>query len=332
MVEVKNISSVIQQYLADFKSYAADQEFSAEPNTLYQPLDYALSNSGKALRPVLVLMACEMFQDSYKEALPAALAIEWFHNFTLIHDDIMDDADIRRGKPSVYAKYGTNTAILSGDALLIKAYQQLANSPQSALADVLHMFNKTALGVCEGQQYDVDFETADSVHESEYLRMIGLKTAVLLSASVYIGARIGGASQKQAEALYKGTYDIGVAFQIQDDILDSFGNEKTFGKRIGGDILNNKKTILCIHAMQQANPGQMHVLHNLMNKAYSGDEQDKIDQITEIFIATQAKSYAEEVRDSLFHSGKAIIEKNCENKAVFNRFYAFTQWLMHRNV
>lgn len=217
-----------------------------EPRGLYEPIAYELSIGGKRVRPVLTMMACNLFSDDLKAAVAPALGIEVFHNFTLLHDDIMDRADIRRGLPTVHKKWNDNTAILSGDVMLIVAYQLIAQTPMPHLKEVLDLFSKTAAEICEGQQYDVDYEARKKVEIDEYIEMIRLKTAVLLGCALKTGAIIGNASPADANLLYDVGINIGLAFQLKDDLLDVYGDEATFGKKIGGDILCNKKTYLLI--------------------------------------------------------------------------------------
>ena len=225
------------------ENYLAQTEFPAEPELLYAPIAYSLSGGGKRLRPMLVLLAHAVFADNVQQALPAAGAVEVFHNFTLLHDDIMDNAAIRRGKPSVFAKWGQNVAILSGDAMLIYAYRLLCGLPADKLPQVLATFDDMALEVCEGQQYDMDFEKKQKVSVVEYMHMIELKTSALLAGSVLIGALLGGASENDCRKLRRFAIELGLAFQLQDDLLDSYGDER-LGKAIGGDILEGKKTYL----------------------------------------------------------------------------------------
>ncbi|PRD52668.1 polyprenyl synthetase family protein [Sphingobacterium gobiense] len=230
-----------------FQNYLEKAHFPQAPQYLYDPIRYILSLSGKRIRPLLVLMGAELFDKSVVEqALPASAAIEFFHNFSLIHDDIMDVAPLRRGKPTVHQKWNDNVAILSGDALLIKAYQELAKCPTEKIPSLLHLFNVTSLQVCEGQQYDMDFEMRTQVSEPEYIDMIRLKTSVLLGCALQMGAIIAGADERSQTLLYDFGVNLGIAFQLQDDILDVYGNPKSFGKQVGGDILSNKKTILFI--------------------------------------------------------------------------------------
>jgi geranylgeranyl diphosphate synthase, type II len=222
------------------------------PRGLYDPIAYVLSMGGKRIRPALTLMACNLFTDDLVPAIPSALGLEIFHNFTLLHDDIMDKADVRRGNPTVHKKWDENTAILSGDVMQIAAFQYMAQSPIDQLKRALDLFSTTAAEICEGQQYDVDFEGRDKVEAEEYLEMIRLKTAVLLACSLQIGAWIGGATDANASLLYNFGINLGLAFQLKDDLLDVYGDEATFGKKIGGDILCNKKTYLLIHALELA--------------------------------------------------------------------------------
>jgi len=223
-----------------------------EPANLYEPIRYVLAFGGKRIRPVLTLMCSSLFDPDPAKTLPAALAIEVFHNFTLLHDDIIDKADLRRKQPTVHVKWNSNIAILSGDAMLIKAYELLSQTSYDKLKPVMDVFNKTAIEVCEGQQYDMDFENIPSVTVEQYLQMIGLKTSVLLAASMKIGALAGGADAVSSNRLYEAGRYMGLAFQLQDDWLDSFGNQQTFGKKIGGDITANKKTYLFIKTLEAA--------------------------------------------------------------------------------
>ena len=224
-----------------------------DPSNLYEPVDYCLKNGGKRIRPQMTLMGCELFNGKIKDAISAAIGLELLHNFTLMHDDIMDEAPIRRGQPSVYKKYGTNTAILSGDAMLALAYNYMLDVPDCISKDIILLFNKTIIEVCEGQQYDLDFETLDNVPEADYLNMIRLKTAVLPANCLVVGAMISkNVTDADLEKLYKFGEMIGLAFQIQDDRLDVYADEKVFGKKTGGDILTNKKTWLYIKALEVA--------------------------------------------------------------------------------
>lgn len=277
-------------------------DWSKEPQGLYAPIAYALSSGGKRLRMQLVLAGCRLVGGNEQDALPFAEAIEVFHNFTLLHDDVMDRADVRRGKPTVHVKWNDNTAILSGDQMLIEAYHLLEGVPEQYLPQLLRLFTKTATEICEGQQYDVDFEQRDDVQISDYIEMIRLKTSVLLAAALQGGAIIGGATEAQQEALYNYGIHLGLAFQIQDDLLDCFGDSDTFGKAIGGDISCNKKTYLLLSARDNADMKQRAALERwLMQTAPS---QEKIDAVKQLYIATQAREAAEQAIQQ--HTGEAL--------------------------
>ena len=246
MIQEKHIENTISELFGNLK-------FTAEPAGLYDPLRYMMEIGGKRIRPRLCLSTYSLYNDTFSdEILSPAAALEVFHSFTLIHDDIMDKAPVRRGVPTVYKKWNENTAILSGDVMSIESYKLIAKAPSNVLPEALHLFSKTAAEVCEGQQYEMDFESMESVPMNDYLKMIGLKTAVLIACSAKMGALIGGASAEHCELLYKFGYDLGLAFQIADDWLDTYGDVKVFGKAIGGDILNNKKTWLLTRAFEKA--------------------------------------------------------------------------------
>ena len=263
------------------------------PKGLYQPIDYVLSMGGKRIRPVLTLLACNLFTDDIEPAIDPALGIEIFHNFTLLHDDIMDRADVRRGKMTVHKKWNDNTAILSGDVMQITAYKYIANAPAMQLKQTLDLFSKTAAEICEGQQYDVEFENQDDVLAEQYLEMIRLKTAVLLGCALQIGAWIGGADNKTAQLLYDFGINVGLAFQLKDDLLDVYGNEESFGKKIGGDILCNKKTYLLIHALKLAKNETANDLENWLKNSDPSQENEKIAGVTAIFDKLGVKDICE---------------------------------------
>ena len=271
----------LENYKSVFLEYLNQRIKVKEPVNLYQPISYILQIGGKRLRPILCLKACETFSGSYQKALPASLSIEVFHNFTLLHDDVMDHADIRRGKKTVHKKWNLNTAILSGDAMMILAYQFLENYTGNRYKEIMLIFNRTALQVCEGQQYDVDFETRDDVKIDDYIKMITYKTAVLLASSLQIGAIIGNAGVKDADNMYLFGLNLGIAFQLQDDYLDTFGDANTFGKRIGGDIIENKKTYLFLKLKEVITAEDAKLLERLISLK---DEQEKIDGITALFV------------------------------------------------
>ena len=250
-----------ERLLASVENYLAQQELPSEPEKLYAPIGYSLSGGGKRLRPMLLMLTCGIFSDRPERAMPAAAAVEVFHNFTLLHDDIMDNAAMRRGKPSVAARWGRNVAILSGDAMLIWAYRLLGQVEPALLPRILAEFNEMAIGVCEGQQYDMGYEERQKVSVVEYMRMIELKTSVLLGGAVVIGALLGGATAEDCARMRKFAIELGLAFQLQDDLLDSYGDER-LGKPIGGDILEGKQTYLMITAMSRASEEDREVLRH----------------------------------------------------------------------
>lgn len=272
----------ITNYQSAFLKYLQNQSFQVEPLNLYQPVDYILNIGGKRIRPVLVLMATDIFSDNYEKALPAALAIEMFHNFTLVHDDIMDEAPLRRGEETVHKKWNTNTAILSGDVMQILAYRYFDSYEPNVFKKLVTLFSKTAIEVCEGQQLDVDFETRNDVTIDEYIKMITLKTSVLVATALKMGTIIADVNEEQQELIYKFGLNLGIAFQLQDDYLDTFGDAKTFGKQIGGDIIENKKTFLYLKALEVASQEDKKILLNLYAQKTEG-KLNKIKIVTEIF-------------------------------------------------
>ena len=255
-----------------------------QPSHLYEPITYTMDLGGKRLRPVLVLMACDAVGGDINRAITPAIGLEMFHNFTLLHDDVMDKADIRRGKPTVHVKWDDNTAILSGDAMLTMATQLIAQAPADVMPQVMDLYNRTAMEIYEGQQYDVDFETRGDVTVDEYIEMIRLKTSVLLGCACKMGALIGGADEATAQLFYKVGENLGLAFQLQDDMLDVWGDEATFGKAIGGDIMNNKKTFLLINAMQRAT-GDHKVELSLWLSTPNASRAVKVPAVTAIYDA-----------------------------------------------
>lgn len=259
--------------------------FDDPPQSLFDPIVYTLSLGGKRIRPAFTLMACNLYSSEVEQAIKPALGIEVFHNFTLLHDDLMDEARKRRGQPTVHVKWNRNTAVLSGDAMLITAYRLIGETSSELLKKILDLFTRTALEICEGQQYDMEFESRPDVTEAEYLEMIRLKTAVLLACSLKTGALIGGASEQEADILYRFGIYIGLAFQLQDDLLDVYGSPETFGKNIGGDILCNKKTFLLIHTLASASPEQKEqiVYYQHPDKAACYTADEKIKAITSIY-------------------------------------------------
>ncbi|WP_430399857.1 polyprenyl synthetase family protein [Flavobacterium sp.] len=301
------------------------------PKGLYDPIKYILSLGGKRLRPVLTLMATEIFDVDYKKGLSAATAIEVFHNFSLIHDDIMDDAPLRRGKETVHEKWNLNTGILSGDAMLILAYQYFEEYEPAIFQKLAKLFSKTALEVCEGQQYDVDFETRDDVTVPEYLKMIEYKTAVLVGAAMKMGAIVAETSEENANLIYDFGINLGIAFQLQDDYLDAFGDPKTFGKQIGGDIIENKKTYLYLKAIEFSTHENKEMLMHLFSIQPS-DNTDKISSVKSIFNESGASKATQDAILKYTHMAFETLSKieiSEEKKAVLK---AFGEKLMSRNV
>ena len=292
MIQESHIEKALKELFENLK-------FTAEPAGLYDPLRYMMEIGGKRIRPRLCLTTYSLFKDSFsEEILVPASAIEVFHSFTLIHDDIMDKADVRRGVPTVYRKWDENTAILSGDVMSIESYKLIAKAPAAVLPEVLCLFSKTAAEVCEGQQYDMDFETMAHVPMEDYIKMIGLKTAVLIACAAKMGAIIGGASPEQCDLLYNYGYDLGLAFQVADDWLDTFGDTKVFGKAIGGDILNNKKTWLMIKALEKASPAEKEALYAAMDMPVETEDQKKA-KIAEVIGIYEALGIRDEAKQEI---------------------------------
>ena len=301
MIQEKHIEDTLRELFADLK-------FTAEPAGLYDPLRYMMEIGGKRIRPRLCLTAYSLFQDSFSEEIlfPAA-ALEVFHSFTLIHDDIMDKADVRRGVPTVYRKWDENTAILSGDVMSIESYKLVAKAPAAVLPEVLTLFSKTAAEVCEGQQYDMEFEHMQQVPMADYMKMIGLKTAVLIACAAKMGAIIGGASAQQCELLYKFGYDVGLAFQVADDWLDTFGDPSVFGKAIGGDIINNKKTWLMIRALEKASAEEFEALQKAMSMPVDTDGQ-KAEKIAAVRSIYDSLNVGEDARQEIVRLHEQAME------------------------
>lgn len=278
--------------------------FPVYPAELYEPIKYILSLGGKRMRPALLLMACDLFGGDIRKAIPPALAIEVFHNFTLMHDDIMDNAPLRRGKITVHERWNNNVGILSGDVMLIEGYKLMMQVEEHLLRPILNIFNETAVGVCEGQQIDMEFETRNDVAIDEYITMIRLKTAVVLGGALKIGAIIGGASAIDAALIHTFGEQLGIAFQLQDDILDVYGNPEKFGKQVGGDILANKKTFLLIKALELADAGQRVELTKwLSDTAFNA--KTKVDAVTRIYDNLQMRQHAENVMQG--YADKAFV-------------------------
>jgi geranylgeranyl diphosphate synthase type II len=291
-----------------FENILQTIKWQIDPITLYKPIEYALGSGGKRLRPSLVGIACEMFNGDSKIAENAAIAIEIFHNFTLLHDDMMDNSPTRRNMETVHKKWNANTAILSGDAMMIKSYEFLTKIPHNYWADVLPLFTKTALQVCEGQQFDMDFETQDDVTIEQYFEMIRLKTAVLLACSLKIGAILADAPQEECDLLYDFGIALGIAFQLKDDYLDAFGTSDILGKQIGGDILCRKKTFLLLSALTVADEGIQKLIKIILDSKINTD-REKIGQISEIYINLNIPSICEREIEKYYKKAKYYLEK-----------------------
>jgi geranylgeranyl diphosphate synthase, type II len=293
-----------KELVAEFGTRFGVAQFPAAPASLYEPGEYFLSIGGKRIRPILCVLGNELFSDITEDAWSLATAIELFHNFTLIHDDMMDAAALRRGMQTVHTKYGDNTALLTGDVMLIRAYEKLQTIHPAYLPKILSLFNTTAREVCEGQQLDMDFEKMPSVTLDAYIHMITLKTSVLLAASLEMGAILGGATPGNCKHLYEFGKNLGIAFQIQDDYLDAFGDPEKFGKEVGGDIRQNKKTFLLLHALEVATPDQRAKLDTLL--ASNGPE--KVPQVMDIFKACNVDAWAIELKEKYLQMALANLE------------------------
>lgn len=319
------------QLLDKVNDYLKNMPYARPPQGLYEPIAYELSLGGKRIRPVLMLMAYNLYQDNVDAILSQAAGLETYHNHTLLHDDVMDKADMRRNKPTVHNVWNENTAILSGDAMLILAYRLMADCPKDKLADVLRVFTETTMEICEGQQWDMEFETRMDVKVEEYIEMIRLKTSVLLAAALKIGAMLGGASDEDAQKLYDFGVKIGLAFQLQDDWLDVYGDPKVFGKNIGGDILCNKKTYMLITALEEADEEQRAVLEGWL-AAHDYVPAEKIAAVTALYNDIGVGKRCQEKAEALNAEGFGILDSiNLpeERKAVL-REYACS--MLNRNV
>lgn len=313
-----------KKYRDAFESGLKNYLDKKSPENLYEPIQYILSIGGKRIRPLLVLMSADLFGHKYKEAVSAALAIEIFHNFTLVHDDIMDSAELRRGSVTVHNKWNINTGIISGDVMLIKAYQALEDYENPLFSKLTKLLNKTALEVCEGQQYDIDFEEKVDVNQNNYLEMIRLKTAVLIGCALKMGALIADASKDDLEAIYEFGELLGIAFQIQDDYLDVYGDSISFGKKIGGDIIENKKTILFHYAMSNGSINEKKELLKWYDKRKGNAlDNEKIDAVKSIFDKTNAgEACMKLVNDYTIKAFKILsnLEISPEAKNIFKNF------------
>lgn len=294
-----------QEFLQQFEERFNVRHFPNAPASLYDPAQYILSLGGKRIRPVLCLMGNELVNKINPDTWHVATAIELFHNFTLIHDDIMDKAPLRRGMETVHFRFGESTALLAGDVMLVVAYDYVNKINKDCLQKVIRLFNKTAKEVCEGQQLDMDFEKREKVSFDEYLQMIELKTSVALAASLQLGGILGGAGEGNQKHLYEFGKNLGIAFQVQDDYLDAFGDPEKFGKQVGGDILSNKKTFLSIHAMEVATAAQLKALIDLNNS----NEISKVEKVLDIYKATNADAWAKELKDKYYKAAMLHLEE-----------------------
>lgn len=303
--------------------------YDRKPQSLYEPIIYTMSQGGKRIRPVLTLLSYYMFRDDIRQALPCAMGLEMYHNYTLLHDDLMDNADMRRGNMTVHKKWDANTAILSGDSMLVVSYQLMSQCPQEMLQQVIDTFTITALEIGEGQQYDMDFEKRTDVTEEEYIEMIRLKTSVLLACAAKIGAILAGASSEEQNHAYRFGEQLGLAFQLQDDFLDVYGDEKVFGKKIGGDITSNKKTYMLIKALERAEGIDRQQLEYWI-EAQEFDRSEKVNAVTEIYTRLGIDTLAKERIDKYFTSALNhldAISAPAERKA---ELLSFVQQMMRR--
>lgn len=321
----------ISKYEEAFKEHLNQKVQIKKPVNLYKPINYILELGGKRIRPILCLLSADIFGTDYKNALDAALAIEVFHNFSLVHDDIMDDAPLRRGNETVHEKWDINTAILSGDAMLINAYQLFENYNNETFKELAQLFTKTAMQVCEGQQYDIDFALQEEVKIEEYLHMIENKTAVLVGASLQMGAIVAGASEANKKAIYNYGKLLGIAFQIQDDYLDAFGDPESFGKQLGGDIIENKKTFLYLKALEQAEERNKKQLQHL----YSIDPADtsaKIETVKSLFYHSKAVETTKKAIEDFTQQAFSVVEEMNLSEAQKQPLRMFAENLMSRQI
>ena len=303
--------------------------YERKPASLYDPIRYVLSLGGKRIRPVLMLLGYNLFKEKPEDILMPALGLETYHNYTLLHDDLMDKADMRRGQLTVHKKWDDNTAILSGDSMLVLAYQRVAECDAAHLPQVLELFTETALEIGEGQQYDMDFETRNDVTEDEYIEMIRLKTSVLLACALKMGAILGDASQEDADLLYQFGEKIGLAFQLQDDLLDVYGDPKVFGKAIGGDITSNKKTYMLINAVNRTNAQQRAELMRWID-AKEFNRAEKVAAVTRLYDEIGIRQLCEEKINFYFEQGKKLLEQVHVDSARKEQLRQYTNEMMHR--
>ena len=303
--------------------------YNRKPEDLYDPIRYVLSLGGKRIRPVLMLMGYNLYREDVDSIMMPALGLETYHNYTLLHDDLMDRADVRRGHPTVHKKWNENAAILSGDSMLVLAYQRVAQCNPEMLPKVMELFTETALQIGEGQQYDIDFETRDDVTEAEYIEMIRLKTSVLLACALKMGGLLAGAPSADLEALYDFGEQLGLAFQLQDDYLDVYGDFKVFGKRIGGDILCNKKTYMLINAQLRANSAQRQELENWL-AATDFDEEQKISSVTRLYDEIGIPELAQQKIQFYYDLAEKSLAKVALPKGAKQNLWAYAQEMLNR--
>jgi len=316
-----------EELQSSYLNYLRQESLSTEPKNLYEPVNYIMNLGGKRIRPVLALMSYNLFQENLNCALPLAHSIEMFHNFSLVHDDIMDEAELRRGKPSVHYKYDLNTGILSGDVMMIKTYEYLTSLKSERTLEIISTFNLVARKVCEGQQMDMDFETRDDVEIYEYLTMIEYKTATLLAGALKMGAILGNATDRQCDLLWEYGINIGLAFQLQDDILDVYGNPETFGKKVGGDIIQNKKTYLMLSLLTDIKPNDYEKFQTLSTI----NDVDKINSVKALYNQYQIKEQAEVKMNAYYKSAQEALNKlNLDSDKSKREIETLTEKLMNR--
>lgn len=322
MMKASEILNAVEEFISRL-------EYDRKPESIYEPIKYVLSIGGKRIRPVLMLMAYNLYKDDPRRILMQACALETYHNYTLLHDDLMDNADMRRGMPTVHRKWNANTAILSGDSMLVLAYKRMIQCPQDKLKPIIELFTDTALEIGEGQQYDMDFETRNDVTEEEYIEMIRLKTSVLLACAMKIGAILAGAPESDMENLYKFGEQIGLAFQLQDDLLDVYGDPEVFGKMIGGDITSNKKTFMLINACNRADEAQGAELRRWI-EAKTFDRQEKISAVTGIYNQIGIRRMCEQKIEYYFNQAKLYLDAVSVDAVKKRELLEYSNRLMNR--
>lgn len=318
-----------EEILLRINEYIDHMPWQRKPYSLYEPIKYVLAIGGKRIRPTLMMLSYNLYKDDPETILNTAVALETYHNYTLLHDDLMDQAPLRRGHETVHVKWDANTAILSGDSMLVLAFKMMAQTDAEKLQPVIDLFTETALEIGEGQQYDMEFETRTDVTEDEYIEMIRLKTSVLLACAMKIGAILGGASEDDAANLYKFGEQIGLAFQLQDDFLDVYGNPETFGKRIGGDILSNKKTFMLINAMAKSNTAQCKQLLDWLT-ATDYVEEEKVAAVTKLYNEIGVDKMAEEKIDFYYKEGMKFLDKVSVDEERKEELKRYTRNMMKR--